>query len=184
MTVASTIDRAGDYDALATAKSGEPLFPLQGGDPFAWPSVMHWVGLARAEAQRLMDQAAAERSKRKRDKLIAEAKRLRQKANNAEEVAWEMQEYLRGETADEPETVKASYSGNDADPERKKLAALVGAADRIYNSIAELTDAADMVATNSPEHESQADALRLFVDSLKDVVAGIEPRRHLPRRDM
>lgn len=63
--IPATRDRLGSYDAIATAKPDEPLFPLQGGDPFAPPAISRWVELARAAAFAEPDPAKAEKLLRK-----------------------------------------------------------------------------------------------------------------------
>lgn len=180
MAIASTAERAGEYDAIETLKPGEPVFPLQGGDPHAPACVMHWAGLERAAAQKLVDQAATEKSKRKREKLLAEAKRLRGKANNAEEVAWEMQEYQRGEQA-AADAAPKSYGGVEHDAERDLIAILSSICDHIYNSVAEMTDAADAL-DKIPDYALCSRAINtIVVPTLNNIVANVEPRRHLQR---
>ncbi len=70
----STKETVGDYDAIETAKPGEPIFTLQGGDPFSPDTILHWAGLARAAG------------------LVADkpedAAKLLKKATAAEQVAW------------------------------------------------------------------------------------------------
>lgn len=182
MTIISTIDRAGEYDAIATAKPGEPLFPLQGGDQFAPECVLLWARRAREHADVLAAEAEGTRSKRKADKLREQVDHLRRKATSAEEVAWAMQEYQRDEQAPE-QTAATSYSGAEHDVERDQIASLSGICDRIYNSIAELTDAADALG-KVPEQNFGARAIRtVIVPTLNDIVATVEPRRHLPQRE-
>ena len=180
MTIISTIDRAGEYDAIATAKPGEPLFPLQGGDQFAPECVLLWARRAREHADVLAAEAEGTRSKRKADKLRAQVEHLRRKATSAEEVAWAMQEYQRGELA-AVETAPKSYGGVEHDAERDSIATLSGICDRIYNSVAELTDAAEALG-KLPEHEFGGRSIAtVIVPTLNDIVATVEPRRHLQR---
>jgi hypothetical protein len=74
-------------DAYPTAKPDEPTFTLQGGDPFAPPCVLEWAKKARLFALTL-----DEDDPRRADLLL--------RATSAEEVAWEMLAYQRGEEAD------------------------------------------------------------------------------------
>ena len=46
----STKDEPGPLDGLLTAKPGEPIFTLQGGDPLAAPLVREWARQARERA--------------------------------------------------------------------------------------------------------------------------------------
>jgi len=87
----ATKDRLGSYDAIASAKPDEPLFPIQGGDPFGPPTVLHWVALCRAAGM-------AESSPKRADHLL-------RKASDAELVAWTMMAYQRGE----PKALRTSH---------------------------------------------------------------------------
>jgi hypothetical protein len=57
---AATRDRLGEYDAIETAKPGEPLFPIQGGDPFGPATVQFWVDLCRKAGMAEPDRKKAE----------------------------------------------------------------------------------------------------------------------------
>lgn len=81
--IPTTRDRSGTYDAIATAKPGEPLFPIQGGDPHGPATVEFWADLERSAARK---EANAERA----------ALRFR-KAGDAEAIAWAMRAYQKGE---------------------------------------------------------------------------------------
>lgn len=176
MTLVSTPERAGEYDAIETAKPGEPLFSLQGGDPFAPECVLLWAQRAREKAVELYAEAAAERSKRKGEKLIAEADKLYRKATAAEEVAWAMQEYQRGDVA------APVIDADDGDEvERSEIAVLSGVCDRIYNSEAELTEAADALRTIGG-HDVAESKLRDAAICAGQAVRAAEPRRHLQGR--
>lgn len=177
MTLVSTKDRAGEYDAIATAKAAEPLFPLQGGDPFAIRCVELWVSLAREEAMRLLGAATDEHSKRKSEKMAAEADRLTRKATAAEEVIWSMQEYQRGE-----DVMPVTEPENADQPDRSAIAIMSGICDRLYNSQAELTEAADALIAYDPNALIAQTLVRDAAISAGRAVQMIEPRRHLQRR--
>lgn len=81
--VVSTRDQVGEYDAIETLKPGEPVFPLQGGDPFGPASIQCWVDQCRAAALREED------PERQREML--------RKALQAEQVKWLFIAYQRGE---------------------------------------------------------------------------------------
>ena len=176
MTLVSTPERAGEYDAIETAQPGEPLFPLQGGDPFAPDCVLLWAQRARQASIDLFALAAAEPSKRKAEKLIAEGEKLSRKATAAEEVAWAMQEYQRGDLA---APVVDDDDGDDA--HRSEIAALSAICDRIYNSEAELTEAADALHKIGG-HDVATSKLRDAAISAGQAVRAAEPRRHLQGR--
>lgn len=115
----ATKDRIGVYDAIETAKPDEIIFPVQAGDPFGPPTVMHWVYLARIAGMAETDPKKAEH--------------LLKKASDAEQVAWAMMAYQRGEPTVAPEGERARYNDAptiidaDADQERKVRAALITA---------------------------------------------------------
>jgi hypothetical protein len=159
--VVSTRDRAGTFDAIETAKPGEPIFTLQGGDPHAPPTILHWARLAR--------EAAIGIDKRE------DAERLLRKASVAETVAWAMQDYQRGEVdappagAEEPEETP---TGEAADFARL--------CDRLYNAVAEVGAVAEALeATHT--HLVAAAMVRRAMSDLGDAAADFEPRRHLQR---
>lgn len=176
MTLVSTPERAGEYDAIETAKPGEPLFPLQGGDPFAPECVLLWAQRAREAADRLSAEAEITTAKRAVEKLTAEADKLRRKATAAEEVAWAMQEYQRGDVAPPVPDV------DDGDEvQRSEIAALSAICDRIYNSEAELTEAADALHKIGG-HDVGTSKLRDAAICAGQAVRAAEPRRHLQGR--
>lgn len=171
MTLISTKERAGEYDAIATAKPDEPLFPLQGGDRFAPKCVLLWAQQAREHAVTLPEGDARER-------LLA-------KATSAEEVAWAMQDYRLGQVdaaLAQPKPAPASYNGVAHDGERDAIALRSATADRIYNAIAELSDAGDALAAMGGFAASEM-KLRDAVIGAGTAVKLVEPRRHLQRGD-
>lgn len=158
--VISTKDRPGDFDALETAKDGEPIFVLQGGDPHAPPTVGHWASLFRAAA-------LLEPNDEKREAML-------RKATNAEAVAWAMQEYQRGYQPDQ--TVADDLAAVHADDEKTLLARL---ADRLYNALSEANDVAEALTRNTGVDVGIPLQIEKAVNVLKDAAAGFEPRRHL-----
>lgn len=167
MTEISTRERAGEYDALETAKPDEPLFVVQGGDPFAPATVMFWAGLQREAAMQACSREDAQAGLRK--------------ASNAEEVAWEMREYQRGDAvAVTPQPGRAAEAARDAD--RDRIAALSLFCDEVYNAIAQLSDVADGLAKLGG-HATAETKLRDAVIAAGAAVHIVEPRRHLQRAD-
>lgn len=160
--VVSTKDHAGVYDAIATAKPGEPLFPLQGGDPHAPPTVLHWVALYRAEA-------LTEENPEKRAAML-------RKATAAEQVAWAMQAYQRGH-AEELEGQRASYNDH-ADTSVDRIAILVHGCRRLDNALAEILDFADKIESlgDMPTVEG---VLREIAERIKLLSGGLEPRQQV-----
>lgn len=158
--IISTKDEVGTYDAIETAKPGEPLFPLQGGDPLAPDCVLFWASEARKLALTTDDEKA-------RAKLL-------HKASGAEEVAWAMREYQRAELAGshpEPETPTLSYGGATIEKPGDWLAGIVAGVRHLSDGIAALDDAAAFLPPD------QAAALLAAVDQIKDIAARYKPRR-------
>ncbi|HLC07973.1 MAG TPA: hypothetical protein VJK06_01665, partial [Methyloceanibacter sp.] len=117
--ILSTKDRIGDYDAIASAKPGEPLFGLQGGDPFAPNAIERWARLARQAALKMSDGED-------RDKLL-------KKATAAELVAWKFREYYattaRGEAYEEDAPPAPTFASEDV---TDRAVILARAADRLH----------------------------------------------------
>lgn len=174
--IASTKDRPGSYDAIETAKPGEPLFPIQGGDPFGPPTVLHWASLARKAGIACEDEK--------------EAKHLLQKATDAETIAWQMQDYQRGVTPTEQrddarkarEATRPSYSGwtDLTDGEtlelRQQREWRIDAVGRTHNALAIANDVAEGLAKMRCCPESEV-LMREAVEKLREAARGIEPRR-------
>ena len=162
--IASTKDRPGSYDAIRSAKPGEPLFPIQGGDPFGPPSVLHWAKLCRKAGLDATDDKVAEH--------------LLRKASDAEKVAWAMMAYQRGET----EVVERRASYNDVaivvenEGTRATREALIKGADRLQNLLAGATSIADVLA-KLRTHPEQEVKVREAVVLLREAAFEIEPRR-------
>ena len=159
--VVSTGAQPGTFDAMETAKPDEPVFTLQGGDPFAPATVLHWVGLARAAGVAEMQEG--------------ESTKLLVKATTAEQVAWAMRDYQRGHV-EPPAPEKATVELPDRVTEDRN-ALLQHAATRIYNSVAEMAAVADAIEATG-ENEAAAD-IREAVARLNGAAAFIEPRRQI-----
>jgi len=162
--IISTTERPGTYDAIETAKPGEPLFPLQGGDPFAPPTILHWVELARRAGMKETDPEKAEK--------------LLRKASDAEVVAWAFQAYQRGQEP-APENGRATYNERVAEELDETLttrAARIVGAGQLNNALAVAQAVADKLAQlrACPEAEVK---IREAVDLLRDAAFHVEPRR-------
>lgn len=165
----STREHPGPFDAFETAKPGEPIFTLQGGDPLSPPTILHWAGLARTAA-------VAEPDPEKARKLLV-------KATNAEVVAWTMRAYQRGEVELSGQDHRATYLDKSPDSVEgieaaKRHGILVGAARRLDNAVAECLAAAEEIEGLGLTDD--ATALRATAyDILKPIAANIEPRRDM-----
>jgi hypothetical protein len=166
----STKDRPGLYDAIETAKPGEPLFPIQGGDPFGPATVQFWVDQCRRAGMAETDEKRA--------------KDLLEKASSAEHVVWAMQDYQRGLTAKVEPGKKAqpTYSGwldtddDETKQRRQERAGRIAAAGRVNNAAAVATEAIETLAKLRccPEQEAR---LREAVAAMTEAAFQIEPRR-------
>lgn len=174
----ATKDTMGEYDAIETAKPGEPLFPIQGGDPFGPPTVQFWVDLCRRAGMEEEDPKKAEA--------------LLRKASDAERIGWLMKDYQRGVAAAQPITgpdapkATPTYTGwNDpADEEtmarRKVRAGRIETAGQLHNIVAMASEAADRLAKLRccPIEEV---AIREAIEKLQGAAREIEPRRGMER---
>lgn len=175
----STREKPGDYDAFETAKPGEPIFVLQGGDPLGPLCVIVWAWKARKLAREMDEQGHAE-----------EADRLRKKANSAEQVAWEMRDYQRGESAVPGERATyveqhapASAQGTTRTEIRRQL---IGGVHVLNNALGTSNDFRERLAALDAEAVASAGAsdapaalgmIAQAVELLRGASAKIEPRR-------
>lgn len=160
----STKDRPGEYDAFETAKPGEPIFTLQGGDPLAPGTVMFWAEGARKAA------FAEEKP--------ARARLLLTKATNAEFVAWAMTDYQRGADFIAGQEELRLYES--ADPTDRNVI-LARGCDRLHNCLAEANDFAQQLH-DLDEFAAERGKIREAVELLRSAAKRIEPRRHLRDR--
>lgn len=159
-TIVSTKEQVGTYDAIETAKPGEPLFPLQGGDPLGPVCVMFWAWKARKLARTLDPDADAK-----------EIARLLRKASAAEEVAWAMKDYQQGgapvAAIPDPET----YSGVVAPASGAWLPGIVAGVRHLQEAAAAFDEAAGHLPAD------QGAALLGVVEAIKATSAKYQPKR-------
>jgi len=101
----------GAFDAFETAKPGEPIFTLQGGDPLAAPLVLQWAKAARLKGLELRESTNPVEQDKGEVLLL--------KATEAEQISWDMDRYRKGEAkvAQRSRTETESYSGHKASEE-------------------------------------------------------------------
>lgn len=177
-------DAAETYDAHQTLKPKEPPFTLQGGDPMAPPTVLHWVDLARERARWIMNGGRAgfepehpgeEYQPTDQDQVDADV--LLRKATSAEHVAWEMQAYQRGhgEVAEE----RATYNdmevpdGGDRAAIRK---ALIRSVTNLQNARGIAKEVEERLAQLGLMPEMQ-ERILAAVRELGEVADLVDPRR-------
>jgi hypothetical protein len=171
--VIPTKERLGSYDAIETAKPGEPLFPLQGGDPFGPPTVLHWVKLCREEGLRLTSEHPEGSKEHKR------GERLLGKATDAEQVAWAMQAYQRGELAASGGRTAHDEADDEADHTEEvkhERGVLIKASGLLHNHLAGVKEVAEMLRLLG-RHLVEASRLEDMVHELQGIAYTIEPRR-------
>lgn len=165
--IVSTRERPGSYDAIETAKPGEPLFPIQGGDPLGPRVVQFWADEQRKQALECADQ-------KQRDSML-------KKATQAEQVGWAMTAYQKGEK--EIEGKPARY--NDQEEERDEAtrtarAILIKGVGQLHNSLAIAADVADELAKLRTHADAEI-TIREAIALLKRAALEIEPRRGMER---
>lgn len=162
----STKDHPGTYDAFETAKPGEPIFTLQGGDQLAPLCVMVWAWKARKVA-RALDSEKARVS-------------LLRKAKAAEEVAWAMKEYQSGDKA--PPEVRSSYADEGVSvagavsEDAGARAKLIGGVGSLNNAIG-ITKEVEEMLVSLGRHTEARERILSGIDEIKAAASLIEPRR-------
>lgn len=106
----------GALDAFETLRPGEKHFTLQGGDPLAPPTIFFWVLLARASSigrppiRDIQEVVEIALGKVKPPETEARVQELQLRATNAEQIAWDMQAYQRGESSHSDEALAYQQS--------------------------------------------------------------------------
>lgn len=183
----STRDTPGDYDAIETAKPGEPLFGIQGGDPLGPPTVQFWADEARKLARKIMsggDDFVPTRKMPNYNPTAADqerAEKLLRKATAAEMVSWAMRDYQRGgvqEVAGE----RAHYNDTPLDSAvaHDQRRALILMVTELHNSLSIAHDVAEAL-DNLGVYPDAVNAINGAVCKLKAAADTIEPRRGMER---
>lgn len=164
----STKDRPGDYDGMETAKTGEPVFTLQGGDPLGALTVIFWAWKARQLARTLDDGKDRER--------------LQRRASAAEEVAWAMRAYRNGEQKQPGE--RASYNDQPApdapastEDQIAERAALITSVGHLNNAAAIAKSVSETLVGLGPQHFEADAKINAAIMLLQAAAEDIEPRR-------
>lgn len=133
----STLERAGEYDALSKLRPDEPYFVLIGRDGSAPDLIDQWADRNRRRAVEDFEAGSIDRERYERECC---------KSTQAEMVACDMRSFKKGqpsEVRDGPRKVQA-YSGVEVPPETQQQDALQSARVRavaaLNNAIAELDE--------------------------------------------
>lgn len=159
--------------ATITIRKGEPFLVFYGGDKNAPYGILHWAGRTRNDALTLPKDG------KDGEAHTDAAKALLRKAASAEEVAMDMIAYRRGETPESaPVEERASYSGAIGDENKARTAELTDTVTRVYNSIAELSEAADALKRLQVCPDAEV-AIREALPALIAASRDVEPRRFM-----
>jgi hypothetical protein len=154
--VISTKDQVGDYDAIETLKPGEPVFPLQGGDPFAPACIELWVEQCRAAARDVEEEDVEKR------------KALLTKALNAEHVLWACIAYQRGEEIAAVDRTTVNVVQNE---DRLWRAPIISAVRQLREAAYQFMEA----TAHLPD--AQAEALRFRIATINGIAEDYQPKR-------
>jgi hypothetical protein len=174
--MSNTIDQPGPFDAIAKARPGEPIFTLLGRDPCAPECVLQW---ARANRERVLraDPALAD------DKRMAE---LLQSAE-AEEIAFNMDEYRKGFVPVEAETEKVGYGGYRPGAEMLKAIdrddKLTAASRALAEADAQIVNALELLATVE-DAPALGYPLAKMSEQLQAASSELSPRRVIVRGEV
>lgn len=165
----STKEQPGPFDGLERAAPDEPVFTLRAHDVLAAPLVREWVDRRRKAI--LHGNLPADKE---RVELI--------QAREAEEIAEAMEEWRSGRPAEEEThapTPQVSYNGNETDADelaaKRQFDTIKAAARKLDNSVAEITEAAEMLREYGFDHE--VEALLQYAELVKEIAAGVTPKR-------
>lgn len=167
----STKDSPGAFDGMVRAEPDEPVFTLRAHDLLASGLVAEWA--ARKRKLILTDTKMSE--EKRRIELI--------QCREADEIAFAMSDWRAGVTDEHaavvPDKPAPTYSGNVTDPAeieaKARHDAVKGAATRLHNSVAEITDAVALLVPYGWDPERAA-ALNA-AGQIRVVATAVEPKR-------
>ena len=173
----STKAEPGPFDGMAKAAPDEPVFTLRAHDPLAPVLVHEWVDCRRKAIREAFGREEITEAKRELELL---------QCREAEELAWSMEAWRKGEIGKLAEALEeraappAAYSGHTASDEeltaKVRYDAIKAAGSLLSNAIAGITDAAtDHLAPHGFQHERAV--ILTVADRLKAVSSHIAPKR-------
>ena len=152
------------FDVIEKAKPGEPVFTLLGRDKHAPATVLHWVGLARAEAMALDD------DEQRRHGL--------QKCTEAELIACDMISFRKGHPEQSSAPARKTYTEaavtdpGKLDEARRRLA--------IASAVQTLREAAYFAKSAQEQFAAlgiDPEMLQAGLDCINGVADAFEPKR-------
>lgn len=173
----STKTEPGPFDGMARAEPDEPVFTLRAHDPLAPGLVHEWVDRRRKAIREAFGREEITEAKRELELL---------QCREAEELAWSMEAWRKGELAERAEELEeaakkpAGYSGNTSSEEelaaKARYDAIKAAGALLGNAVAGITDAAnDHLAPHG--FPTERAVILTVADRLKAVSAHIAPKR-------
>ena len=173
----STKTEPGPFDGMARAEPDEPVFTLRAHDPLAPGLVHEWVDRRRKAIREAFAREEITEAKRELELL---------QCREAEELAWSMEAWRKGEIGKLAEALEegaappAAYSGHTSSEEelaaKAQYDAIKAAGSLLNNAIAGITDAAtDHLAPHGFPHERAV--ILTVADRLKAVSSHIAPKR-------
>lgn len=182
----STKEQPGPFDGMVKAAPDEPVFTLRAHDPIAPDRIHDWVELKRKSIRKAHADGEISDAKRKLELI---------QCKEAEEIAWQMVSWRKGEHATQADLVEkmdqeASYSGHKAsDAERvarKQYEAIKRAVTLIQNGIAAINAAGEDelatlgMASEVAEIASCRDRLAALSKHIAPKRASYHPGQELP----
>lgn len=172
----STKTEPGPFDGMARAEPDEPVFTLRAHDPLAPGLVHEWVDRRRKAIREAFGREEITEAKRELELL---------QCREAEELAWSMDAWRKGELAEiaeelEEKAAAPTYSGitksEDELAAKARYDAIKAAGTLINNAVAGITDAAnDQLAAHG--FITERAVILTVADRLKAVSAHIAPKR-------
>lgn len=174
----ATKENPSPLDGYESAKSDEPIFVLQGGDPLAAPLVRIWAYLARVRTGLRGDASmieapifAAMSTSIEHDPK--ECKNLLMRATEAEQVSWHMDGYRRGEVMVTHETSQRvdELERIELSDMRRRCASLLS------NAFSELNDYRLEFTKRNFLTEEDIDVFFATIQALRNLHSRVEIRR-------
>ena len=166
----STLERAGEFDALSKLRLDEPYFMLIGRDGLAPSLIDQWADTNRRRAVSDFEAGRINREAYEREC---------RKSTQAEMVACDMRAFKKGQPADPKEGPRqsVSYTGAELDDDTKRRDALhtarVRAVSALHNAVTLLTDLRAVVDGG----EQAAWELDGAIKAMAGLASKVEPKR-------
>lgn len=164
----NTPARPGPFDPLQDADPDCPFFPLMGTDEFAPGLVLEWADKTRTRARGTED--------------TKERLRLFAKCNEAEEIAWAMQRYIKtGSTEDvRARPTRSTYGGATGNEDHDRRELVLHAVSSLREADYYACEARDALTKLELLTAEDATTLHDVMQGCRRVAEAHEPKRALP----